>query len=132
MGVPQSSNEKQKLNKESVLNSKQLSAGVWFNAVYEGDLAVIERYLGSGWDVNAQDKYYGGGAYVVSVKTALHIAAEKGYIEILKLLLEHGADVNAKVLGFDDEKKFEVPNMICCCHVIPTLLYGKLQKCGDN
>jgi hypothetical protein len=55
MGVPQSSNKKQKLNKESISNNKQLSAKVWFNAVRDGDLVIIERYLGSGWDVNAQE-----------------------------------------------------------------------------
>jgi len=31
-----------------------LSADVWFDAVGDGNLEVIERYLGSGWDVNAQ------------------------------------------------------------------------------
>jgi ankyrin repeat protein len=49
---------------------------------------IIERYLGSGWDVNAQGEKYG--------RTALHLAAMNGHLEIVKLLLEHGADVNAK------------------------------------
>jgi ankyrin repeat protein len=30
------------------------------------------------------------------LKTALHFAAENGHIESVKLLLEHGADINAK------------------------------------
>jgi ankyrin repeat protein len=29
-------------------------------------------------------------------QTALHLAVEEGHIEIVKLLLEHGADVNIK------------------------------------
>jgi ankyrin repeat protein len=79
------------LNKESISNNKQLSAKVWFNAVRDGDLVIIERYLGSGWDVNAQEEFdlrYG--------LTALHLSAQNGHLEIVKLLLEHGADVKAK------------------------------------
>jgi ankyrin repeat protein len=39
-----------------------------------------------GADVNAKTERH----------TALHLAAEKGHLEIVKLLLEHGADVNEK------------------------------------
>jgi ankyrin repeat protein len=80
MDIPQSSNEKQKL-----------SADVWFMAIRDGNRVIIERYLGSGWDVNAQGEKYG--------RTALHLAAMNGHLEIVKLLLEHGADVNAKTEG---------------------------------
>jgi ankyrin repeat protein len=87
MDIPQSSNKKRKWNKESISNNKQLSADAWFRAVHDGNLVIIERFLDSGWDVNAQRK--GGG-------TALHVAARNGHFEIVKSLLEHGADVNAK------------------------------------
>jgi hypothetical protein len=66
MDVPQSPNKKQKLNKESVSNNKQLSAKVWFNAVRDGNLAIIEGYLSSGWDVNVQvtkDRKAGSSSY---------------------------------------------------------------------
>jgi ankyrin repeat protein len=78
MGVPQSSNEKQKL-----------SADIWFMAIRDGNRVIIERYLGSGWNVNAQAEWG---------ETALHLAAQNGHLEIVKLLLEHGADVNAKTV----------------------------------
>lgn len=32
--------------------------------------------------------------------TSLHIAADRGYTDIIRLLLDHGADINAKT---DDE-----------------------------
>jgi ankyrin repeat protein len=34
------------------------------------------------------------------IQTALHLAVEKGHIEIVKLLLEHGADLNARKVNF--------------------------------
>jgi len=46
--------EKRKWNKESISNNKQLSADAWFRAVHDGNLVIIERFLDSGWDVNAQ------------------------------------------------------------------------------
>jgi hypothetical protein len=46
-------------------------------------------------------------------ETALHLAAGEGHLEIVKLLLEHGADVNAKTA---------VRNMTYCWHSIPTML----------
>jgi ankyrin repeat protein len=34
------------------------------------------------------------------IQTALHLAVEKGHIEIVKLLLEHGADLNTRKVNF--------------------------------
>jgi ankyrin repeat protein len=82
MDVPHSYNKKQK--------KKKLSAKVWFNAARNGNLAVIQRYLRSGWDVNKQDDYD-----CYCEWTALHIATICGHIEIVKLLLEHGAGVTS-------------------------------------
>jgi Ankyrin repeats (many copies)/Ankyrin repeat len=44
------------------------------------------------------DERYGGDAYFDEAKgaTALHVAAWRGWPEVARLLLEHGADVNAK------------------------------------
>jgi ankyrin repeat protein len=38
--------------------------------------------------------------------TALHIAAEKGHLEIVKLLLEHGANVNANTKRYVRNKVY--------------------------
>jgi len=58
--------------------------GIW-GAAGQGDLAVVQRELNKGEDVNARDEVYGG--------TPLHNAANK---EVAELLLANGADVNAK------------------------------------
>jgi outer membrane protein assembly factor BamB len=57
----------------------------FWNAVRKGDLEKVKTFLAAGIDVNTKNRY---GA------TALSFAADKGYVEIAKLLIEKGADVN--------------------------------------
>ncbi len=57
-------------------------------AVFTGDLAAVKQALTEGADPNAKDPQSGS--------TMLSIAALMGHTEIVELLLEHGADVNAK------------------------------------
>jgi hypothetical protein len=59
----------------------------FFAAARKGDAAAIKAFLDSGVDVNAKTHY---GA------TALSYACDKGHIEVIKLLIERGADVNSK------------------------------------
>ncbi|KAH6554885.1 hypothetical protein KP509_1Z299800 [Ceratopteris richardii] len=61
-----------------------------------GDLAGLERLLQSNVAVDQKD---GDG------RTALHWASDQGHLEIVKLLISHGADINARLqichfLGF--------------------------------
>ena len=58
-----------------------------FAAARAGDTARVTAALDKGADVNARTRY---GA------TALMFAADKGHVEIMKLLLARGADVNAQ------------------------------------
>ena len=52
-----------------------------------GELAEVEKSLANGTDVNsADDEGY----------SALHAAAENGYLDVVKLLVEKGADVQYK------------------------------------
>ena len=58
-----------------------------WEAARAGDAARVTRALEKGADVNAKARY---GA------TALTFAADRGHIEIVKLLLDRGADINAQ------------------------------------
>ena len=58
-----------------------------WNAARDGDVARVTRALEKGADVNAKTRY---GA------TALTFAADKGRTDVVKLLIERGADINAQ------------------------------------
>ena len=58
-----------------------------FDAARAGDRAAIVRLLDAGIDVNAKARYNA---------TALMFASDKGHVEIVRLLIDRGADVNAE------------------------------------
>jgi uncharacterized protein len=57
---------------------------------YQGDVKTGIAQLDEGADVNARD---------CDGDTALMLAAERGHIELVKVLLKNGADVNAENLN---------------------------------
>jgi ankyrin repeat protein len=59
----------------------------FFAAARKGDVAAVKAFLDKGVDVNAKTQY---GA------TALSYACDKGHTEVVRLLLERGADPNVK------------------------------------
>jgi hypothetical protein len=65
----------------------------FFAAARKGDAAAVKAFLDKGVDVNAKTRY---GA------TALSFACEKGYVELAKLLIERGADVNVKDTFYEE------------------------------
>jgi len=82
-------NEIAKLFGVKEFDSKNIaSANDLPGVVFIGDLAAVKRALTEGADPNAHDPQSGS--------TMLSIAALMGHTEIVALLLEHGADVNAK------------------------------------
>ena len=56
-------------------------------AARKGDAAAVAKLLDAGVDPNARTEY---GA------TALHYAADKGHVEVVKVLIARKANVNAK------------------------------------
>lgn len=66
--------------------AQDLNEELWA-AARKGDAPAVKALLAKGADVNAKTRY---GA------TALTYAADRGYLEVAKILLEHGAVVNAK------------------------------------
>ena len=62
-----------------------LNEELW-NAARAGDVARVTKALDAGADVNAGNRYKA---------TALFFAADKGHVEVIKVLLARGADVNA-------------------------------------
>src|ERR1044071_7845592 len=59
----------------------------FFAAARKGDVAAVKAFLDKGVDVNTKTRY---GA------TALSYACDKGHTEVVRLLLERGADPNVK------------------------------------
>ena len=57
----------------------------FFEAIVQDDKKTVEKQIVSGFDINTTDK---------NGTTALHIAVEQGNLEIVKLLLQKGANVN--------------------------------------
>ena len=58
----------------------------FFAAARKGDAAAVKALLDKGVNVNSKTRY---GA------TALSYACDKGHVDVVKLLIERGADVNA-------------------------------------
>ena len=88
-GMQSGRNEIAKLFGVKEFDSKDIaSANDLPGAVFIGDLAAVKRALTDGADPNAQDPQSGS--------TVLSIASLMGHTEVVGLLLEHGADVNAK------------------------------------
>ena len=56
------------------------------NAARAGDVARVTKALDSGAEVNSGNRYKA---------TALFFAADKGHVEVIKLLIDRGAEVNA-------------------------------------
>lgn len=80
---------KTSINRKMAFWNKRQTSEVKFTSLHEatevGDYAAVQRLLRDGLNANAQD---GRDA------TALHIAAAHGYLEIAKLLIDSGADVD--------------------------------------
>ena len=78
-------------------------------AIEKGYINVVKLLIENGADVNSKSfSFQNWLHFIPSIimlqfpmnKTPLHIAIEKGNIEIIKLLIENSADVNSKTIPF--------------------------------
>lgn len=67
------------------LDELDFERGIWFAAQY-GDLERVRKLLSQRTSVDVRDK---------SGYTALHYAARGGHLDVCKVLLANGADINA-------------------------------------
>ena len=65
-----------------------------FNAAERGDLAAVTRFLNEFKDGSTHNTI--NNSYPPYKRTALHQAAENGHFEILKVLIDNGADIFSK------------------------------------
>ena len=63
-----------------------------YDAAEQGDIAAVKQHIAAGTNVNG---FLGGWS-------CLDRASHKGYIEIAGLLIDNGADVNARIEGLFD------------------------------
>jgi ankyrin repeat protein len=71
-------------------NPKPVTDGTIWSAANVGDLPQVERLLQQGVKVDGRDK---------SGKTPLHYAVQSKNVKVVRLLIQHGADVNATTFG---------------------------------
>ena len=71
------------------LMSRSFGSSFWSGKPRDIQIEDVQNYLGSGGDVKQRNE---------NKDTLLHLAAANGYAAIVKLLLTHGADINARDL----------------------------------
>ena len=71
---------------------KSIPAISIYDAAEKGDIAAVKQHIVTGTNVNG---FLGGWS-------CLDRASHKGYIEIVRLLIDNGADVNARIEGLFD------------------------------
>lgn len=86
----------------ATLSRQALTEGV-FNAAREDDIDAMKKYIAVGADLNATDE---NGA------TALHIAAYRGNIEMVRLLLESGATFEIGVFHIAIAQSKDQPEIV--------------------
>jgi len=59
----------------------------WFKAVFNGDEESVSEALAAGFDANTRDG---------TLNTALHHATKQGHLNIMRLLVEVGAELNVQ------------------------------------
>jgi len=70
---------------------------LFFTAIENNNLAEVKKMVGEGFDVKRSYNWFGGEICIYS--TPLHVAADFNNLEIMKFLLDKGADINFVTQG---------------------------------
>ena len=89
-------------------------------AAITGDLGVCQILVGAGADLEAYTS-------AKEKKTPLHFAVERLHVDIVKLLVEAGADVNAEAFMSPDERQYRLDYIIDDDHPWPDRPLSLLQ-----
>ncbi len=87
------------------------AAPVLYNSAGKGDVAKVRSLLAAGADPNEHSALYLN-------ETALHMAVLKSRLDVARLLIEHGADINAEASvfgGIGRRKHFGTPLHYAAC-----------------
>ncbi len=79
-----------------------LANDAFVNIAGLGNLVLVQRHLDNGVDVNAKHSEDG--------KTALIKAAENGHLEVVRILINNGANINTQDINFNTALSFALEN----------------------
>lgn len=113
------------------MGGEQSNQSKLYSCTKNEDVDGVKECLLKGASPNVGIYFWTGGSWKEDLKRPLHIACENGNLDIIKLLLKHGANVNALMDYRDgeEEEKNISPLHIACYHghvriVRLLLMYG--------
>lgn len=88
-------NNIERVRRSSVeITSQQNIIGKIITAISDGDIRLVQHYLTIDYENKTVHKFVNVNCYNYKGYTPLHVAAISGQIDIVKMLIEYGADVN--------------------------------------
>ena len=70
--------------------------GQLLGACYRGEAQQVSRLIAAGADVNARHDHDKGPEFGLSGYTVLHLAAERGHVDVVHELIKGGAEIDAR------------------------------------
>lgn len=91
-------------------------------AVTSGDFEIINEMISLDFDINSSD---------INGKTPLHYVGERNYLDVARLLLQNGANINAININGNQPLWYAVFNA-CCSKMNKLALVELFMKNGGN
>lgn len=100
--------------RQSAYQSNETREQIWFGAAINGNLAIIQEYLKSGFPVDTQD---------YNQRTALHFAASQGHITCVQELINAKADISLQDTYSSDPMRYLCLHGNCNAGYFTGILY---------